>query len=74
MSPRAAHPVALAGWPHGDRTAGSRALQMIKFFLAVLVLGVVALAGGFIYLGAKPPRPQVQQMHVLLPNDRFGGS
>lgn len=47
---------------------------MIKFFLAVLVLGVVALAGGFIYLGAKPPRPQVQQMHVLLPNDRFGGS
>ena len=47
---------------------------MIKFFLAVLVLGVVALAGGFIYLGAAPPRPHVQQMHVVLPNDRFGSS
>nr|WP_321983516.1 hypothetical protein [uncultured Lichenicoccus sp.] len=46
---------------------------MIKFFLVVLALGVLALAGGFLYLGVKPPSPHVQQMHVVLPNDRFGG-
>ncbi len=47
---------------------------MIKFFLVVLALGVLALAGGFIYLGAAPPRPHVQQVHVVLPNDRFGSN
>ncbi len=50
------------------------AFQMIRFFLVVLALVVLALAGGFIYLGAVPPRPHVQQLHVVLPNDRFGGS
>ena len=27
---------------------------------------------GFLYLGAVPPKPHVQEMHVVLPNSRFG--
>ncbi len=45
---------------------------MIRFFAIVLVAGFAALLGGFLYLGAVPPKPQVRSMHVVLPNDRFG--
>jgi hypothetical protein len=45
---------------------------MIRIFVIVLCAGIVALAAGFLYLGAAPPKPHVQEMHVLLPNDRFG--
>ena len=45
---------------------------MIRFVLIIVGVGIVALAGGFIYLGAAPPRPHMQEVHVTLPNDRFG--
>ena len=45
---------------------------MIRVFVIILGLGLLALAAGFIYLGAVPPKPQVQVMHVVLPNDHFG--
>jgi hypothetical protein len=45
---------------------------MIRIFVVVLCVGIAALAGGFLYLGAAPPKPHVQEMHVVLPNDRFG--
>ena len=45
---------------------------MIRFFAIVLGLGFAALLGGFLYLGAAPPKPPVQQMHVVLSNARFG--
>ncbi len=53
----------------GDRFQG---ICMIRIFLIVLAAGVAALAAGFIYLGAVPPKPHVQEVHVVLPNDRFG--
>jgi len=45
---------------------------MVRLFLVVLAAGIAALLAGFIYLGAAPPKPHVQEMHVVLPNDRFG--
>ena len=45
---------------------------MVRLFLIVLAAGIAALLAGFIYLGAAPPKPHVQEMHVVLPNDRFG--
>ena len=45
---------------------------MIRFFAVLLGLGFAALLGGFLYLGAAPPKPHVQEMHVLLSNSRFG--
>ena len=47
---------------------------MIRIFLIVLAAGIAALAAGFVYLGAAPPKPQVQEVHVVLPNDRFGSN
>ncbi len=45
---------------------------MVRIFLIILGLGIAALAAGFIYLGAAPPKPHVEEVHVVLPNDRFG--
>ena len=45
---------------------------MIRFFAILLGVGFAALLGGFLYLGAVPPKPHVEDMHVVLPNSRFG--
>jgi len=45
---------------------------MIRIFVIVLGAMIATLAAGFLYIGAVPPKPHVQDMHVLLPNDRFG--
>jgi hypothetical protein len=45
---------------------------MGRIFLIILGLGIVALAAGFVYLGAVPPKPHVEDVHVVLPNERFG--
>lgn len=45
---------------------------MIRVFAILFAAGILALVAGFIYLGAVPPKPQVEVMHVVLPNDRFG--
>jgi hypothetical protein len=47
---------------------------MIRIFAIILGLGLAMLAAGFIYLGAVPPKPHVEAMHVVLPNDRFGSN
>ncbi len=44
---------------------------MIRVFAIVLGAGIVALLGGFLYLGASPPKPHIRDMHVVLPNTRF---
>ena len=46
---------------------------MIRFFAIVFGVGVVALLGGFLYLGYAPPKPHVQDVHVVLPNNSLGG-
>ena len=46
---------------------------MIRFFAIVLGAGFAALLGGFVYLGYAPPKPHVQDVHVVLPNDSLGG-
>ena len=45
---------------------------MIRILVVLLGLAVAALGAGFLYLGAVPPKPHVQDQHVVLPNDRFG--
>ncbi len=45
---------------------------MLRFFAILFGAGIMALAAGFIYLGASPPKPQVRLVHIVLPNDRFG--
>ena len=45
---------------------------MIRFFAVVMGLGLAALLGGFLYLGVAPPKPHVEEMHVVLSNARFG--
>lgn len=44
-------------------------MRRFVWFLVVLVL--VLLAGGFLGLGAFPPKPRVETVQKVLPNDRF---
>ena len=44
---------------------------MRRFVWILFVLIILGLAGGFLALGAFPPRPQVQTIQKVLPNDRF---
>ncbi len=44
---------------------------MARLFLMVVLLGLVVLAVGGVMLGAFPPEPHTQQIHKILPNDRF---
>mgnify|MGYP005817217683 CR=1 FL=1 len=44
---------------------------MIRIFLAVVVVGLVALGIGALMLGAFPPQPHQQSVEKVLPNDRF---
>ncbi len=46
--------------------------RMIRIVVVLLGVTVAALGAGFLYLGAVPPKPHVQEQHVVLPNDRFG--
>ena len=41
----------------------------IAFF--VLLLGLLALGGGVLYLGAFPPPPHLTHVQKVLPNDHF---
>lgn len=44
---------------------------MARVFLIVLFAGLVALAGGIVYLGEFPRAPHVQTIERVLPNDTF---
>jgi hypothetical protein len=44
---------------------------MLRAFLIILAVGLVALAVGFTYLGAFPPTPHVQTIEKVLPNTQF---
>jgi hypothetical protein len=44
---------------------------MRRVFVVVLGVGVVALAGGFLSLGAFPPKPPQQAVHQLVPTDKL---
>jgi hypothetical protein len=44
---------------------------MVRAFLIVMAVGLIALAAGFAYLGAFPPAAHVQTIDKVLPNDRF---
>jgi hypothetical protein len=44
---------------------------MSRFVWIVLVLVLLGFAGGFLALGAFPPRPHVETIQKVLPNDRF---
>jgi hypothetical protein len=44
---------------------------MRSSLLIVLLLGLLAIAGGLAYLGAFPPQPHVQQIQKVLPNEKF---
>jgi hypothetical protein len=44
---------------------------MRSVFLLVVLIGGLALAAGFLALGAFPPAPHPAQIQKVLPNDRF---
>ncbi|HET6235461.1 MAG TPA: hypothetical protein VFE41_10940 [Acetobacteraceae bacterium] len=44
---------------------------MVRTFLIILAAGLIALAAGFLYLGAFPPGAHVQTIEKVLPNDKF---
>jgi hypothetical protein len=45
---------------------------MSRFFLIVLMLLVLAIAGGMVVLGEFPPNPPQHQVSKVLPNESFG--
>jgi len=42
-----------------------------RLLLIVPVLVILALAGGFVWLGAFPPKPHVESVDHAVPVDRF---
>ncbi len=44
---------------------------MIRIFLAVVVAGLIILAGCVLMLGAFPPTPQQHPVEKVVPNDKF---
>ena len=44
---------------------------MVRFFLALVLLGFVAAAAGFVYLGVFPPVPAIHTVNQTLPNSGF---
>lgn len=44
---------------------------MRRVFAIVLGIGVVVLAGGFLSLGAFPPRPAMHPVHQLVSLDKL---
>ena len=44
---------------------------MVRIFLIVLAVLVLAGGGGFVYLGMFPPEAKVQQVEKPLPADKF---
>jgi hypothetical protein len=44
---------------------------MSRFFLAVFALFLALIVGGFLVLGAFPPRVHRQPVEHVLPNDKF---
>ncbi len=47
---------------------------MRRVFAIVLGVGVVVLAGGFLSLGAFPPRPATHPVHQLVPVAKLAAS
>ena len=45
---------------------------MIRLFAILIGAVIAALLGGFLYLGAVPPKPHVRDVQIVLPNQRFG--
>ncbi len=44
---------------------------MTRIILIVVALGLLAGAGGFVFLGAFPPEPKTHPVEKTLPNDQF---
>jgi hypothetical protein len=44
---------------------------MTRFFLIVLVLGLIVVGVGVVVLGTFPPNPAQHQIEKVLPNDKF---
>ncbi len=44
---------------------------MARILMFVLAGGLVAAAGGIVYLGAFPPSPAAHEIQKVLPNDAF---
>lgn len=45
---------------------------MLRIFLIVIAVGVLAGLGGMVYLGAYPPNPQIHQVEKTLPTTSLG--
>ena len=44
---------------------------MARIFMFVIAGGLVAVAGGMVYLGTFPPNPTAHEVQKVLPNDGF---
>lgn len=44
---------------------------MSRIVLAVFVLVLLVVVGGMVFLGAFPPKPRMEQVERVLPNERF---
>ncbi|HXT78491.1 MAG TPA: hypothetical protein VN702_02920 [Acetobacteraceae bacterium] len=44
---------------------------MMRIFLVVVAVGLLAIAAGVFALGMFPPAPQTHQVEKTLPNDKF---
>jgi hypothetical protein len=44
---------------------------MTRFFLIVLVAGLLLVGVGIVLLGSFPPTPTEHQIEKVLPNDKF---
>jgi hypothetical protein len=44
---------------------------MTRFFLIVLIVGLVLVGAAVVVLGTFPPNPSQHQVEKVLPNDKF---
>ncbi|HEY8288841.1 MAG TPA: hypothetical protein VIG49_06195 [Acetobacteraceae bacterium] len=44
---------------------------MMRIFLVVVAMGLLAIAAGIFALGVFPPAPQTHPIEKVLPNDKF---
>ena len=61
----------MPGRPLGRRLISNSELRMRRIFAILFGLLVVVLAGGFLSLGAFPPRAPQHAVHQLIANDRL---
>jgi hypothetical protein len=58
-------------WVARGRCAPPEADRMIRFFLIVIVAGIVLALLGLGFLGLFPPHPAIHHVATVLPNTRF---